>query len=405
MKTGSIRVLFVSHTYIVGVNQGKLDAVAATGAEVGLLVPKQWNASQWNKYHELEQPYERIKYYPTQMYFTGRAGACIYSPLGVLKAIIDFRPDIIQVEQEVFSLSALELSFCARLFHKPVVFFGWENMDRQLSTFRRWIRKYVFDTASLIIAGNSEGAELIKKWGYQKSVEVMPQMGVDTGFFTPPENKEAKEEFCIGFVGRLSYHKGIDTLIAAAKILREQDRNFRIVLCGSGPDEAKLREKAQKLGVDELIIWRGGVSHEEVPREMQKLDVLVLPSRTIETWKEQFGHVIIEAMATGIPVVGSTCGEIPNVVGRSDLVFTEGNAQELAAILASLISDDAWYSEAAQYSLDQVHQKYSHERIAQRLIDLWQDILDRRQDGAVHLDSSSHAQTALLNSSQVTHCE
>ena len=399
-KSSALRVLFVSHTYIVGVNQGKLDAVAAAGAEVGLLVPKQWNASQWNKYHELEQPYSQINYYPAQMYFTGRAGACFYSPLGVLKAIIDFRPDIIQVEHEVFSLAALELSFCARLFNKPVVFFGWENMERQLSTFRQWIRKYVFDTAKLIIAGNCEGAELVKKWGYQKPVEVMPQMGVDTEFFTPAENKQVNSEFCIGFVGRLSYHKGIDTLIAAAKFLNHQNLNFRIILCGSGPDEAKLREEAQKLAVDELVTWLGGVSHEEVPREMQKLDVLVLPSRSVETWKEQFGHVIIEAMATGIPVVGSTCGEIPNVVGRSELVFTEGNAEELAAILSRLISDNAWYSEAAQYSLDRVHQNYSHERIAERLIDWWRDILDRK-DKSTYLGSSKfHSQAALLNSSK-----
>ena len=399
-KSSALRVLFVSHTYIVGVNQGKLDAVAAAGAEVGLLVPKQWNASQWNKYHELEQPYSQINYYPTQMYFTGRAGACFYSPLGVLKAIIDFRPDIIQVEHEVFSLAALELSFCARVFNKPVVFFGWENMERQLSTFRQWIRKYVFDTAKLIIAGNCEGAELVKKWGYQKPVEVMPQMGVDTEFFTPAENKQVNSEFSIGFVGRLSYHKGIDTLIAAAKILNQQNHNFRIILCGSGPDEAKLREEAQKLAVDELVTWLGGFSHEEVPREMQKLDVLVLPSRSVETWKEQFGHVIIEAMATGIPVVGSTCGEIPNVVGRSELVFTEGNAEELAAILSRLISDNAWYSEAAQYSLDRVHQNYSHERIAERLIDWWCDILDRK-DKSTYLGSSKfHSQAALLNSSK-----
>jgi len=399
MKTSSpTRVLFVSHTYVVGVNQGKLDAIAATDkAEVALLAPKLWNAKQWDKQLQLEKTYERIKYYPAQMYFSGRVGACIYSPLAILKAIIDFRPDIIQVEQEVFSLAALELSFFARLFNKPVVFFGWENMDRQLSPFRQWIRKYVFDTAKLIIAGNCEGGELVKKWGYAGPIEVMPQMGVDTEFFTPAENKEANSEFCIGFVGRLSYQKGIDTLITAAKILREQNYNFRIILCGSGSDEPKFREQAQKLVVDELITWRGRVSHKEVPQEMQKLDLLVLPSLTVETWKEQFGHVIIEGMATGIPVVGSTCGEIPNVIGRSDLVFTEGNAGELAAILARLISDSTWYSEVAQYSLDRVHQNYSHERIAQRLIDWWSNILDRQHKSA-YLDSSKSTSLAQITS-------
>jgi glycosyltransferase involved in cell wall biosynthesis len=93
-------------------------------------------------------------------------------------------------------------------------------------------------------------------------------------------------------------------------------------------------------------------------------------------------------MATGIPVVGSTCGEIPNVIGRSDLVFTEDNAQELADILARLISEPDWYSEVAKYSLDRVHEHYSHERIAQRLTDLWWNVLSE-QGKSVHPNSST----------------
>ncbi|BAZ11086.1 group 1 glycosyl transferase [Calothrix sp. NIES-4071] len=389
----SIRVLFVSHTYVVGVNQGKLDSIATTGTEVGLLAPKRWKAVQWDREIELEKPYSRIKYYPTHVFFSGRAGAFIYSPLAVLKAIIDFRPDIIQVEQEVFSLSGFEIALCARLLNKPVVFFGWENMDRQLSPFRRWIRQFVMNTAKSIITGNCEGGKLVKKWGYTGPVEVMPQMGVDTKLFTPQPNK-VESELSIGFVGRLSFHKGIDTLITAARLLREQNYQFKIVLCGSGSDEPTFRQEAQKQNVDEFITWRGGVRHEEVPQEMKQFDVLVLPSRTIATWKEQFGHVLIEAMATGIPVIGSTCGEIPNVIGRSDLVFAEGNAQELAAILARLISDPAWRSEAAEYSLNRVNQNYSHEKIAERLIDLWSNIL-KQQGRLVPSLSTSSPNTAL----------
>jgi glycosyltransferase involved in cell wall biosynthesis len=370
-----IRVLFVSHTYVVGVNQGKLDAIAATeDAEVGLLVPQQWKAVQWDKLFEVEKPYPRIQLYPAKVWFSGRTGAYIYSPIAVFKTILDFRPDIIQVEQEVFSLSAFQIAIFARLLCKPVVFFGWENMDKQLPFFRKLIRRFVLDTAKYLITGNCEGKELVKKWGYQGPVEVMPQMGVDTELFTPGENQD-KSQFYIGFVGRLSHQKGIDTLIAAARLLRDQGHRFHIVLCGSGTEEPLLKEEACKYGVEELITWRGGVRHDEVPLEMKKFDVLVLPSRTVATWKEQFGHVLIEAMATGIPVVGSSSGEIPNVIGRDDLVFAEDNAEELAAILARLISQPVWYAEVAQYSLDRVHKYYSHKRIAQRLIKLWQNVL------------------------------
>lgn len=422
-----LRVLFVSHTYVVGVNQGKLDAIASLDeVEVSLLAPKRWKAVQWGKILELENPYPQIQLYPNKVLFSGKAGAYLYSPFAILRAILDFRPDIIQVEQEVFSLSGFEVALCSRLLNKPVVFFGWENMDRKLSWFRCWIRKFILNTTKSIIAGNCEGAELVKKWGYSGPVEVMPQMGVDTKLFTPRNNelnklknsqlkdskqnnsKQKKSEFCIGFLGRLSYHKGIDILINAAQIVRDEGHCFQIRLCGTGSDKQMFVEQAQKLGVDEFIIWQDGVRHDEVPMEMCRFDVLVLPSRTVKTWKEQFGHVLIEAMATGIPVVGSSCGEIPNVIGRQDLVFSEGNAQELAAILTRLISQPSWYSEVADYSLKRVHQHYSHERIAQRLIDLWRNILkgddrnDDRDKPIKHMQSDrsekSLSSTSLLKS-------
>lgn len=380
-----LRVLFVSHTYIVGLNQGKLNAIAETGVvEVGLLVPQKWEAPQWNKQLELESPYPAIQTYSAPIWFSGRAGAYFYSPLAVLNTINHFRPDIIQVEQEVFSLSAFEIALFAKLFGKPLVLFGWENMARQLSPLRQWIRQFVFNTTQLILAGNHEGAEIMKQWGFKKPIEVMPQMGVDTTVFAPPSPKSATARLTIGFVGRLSHHKGIDLLIEAACILRDRGHDFQITLCGSGSDEATFQGTVNQYSLNDQFVWRGGVRHDEVPQEMAQFDVVVLPSRTIKTWKEQFGHVLIEAMAMGIPVVGSTCGEIPNVVGHPDLVFPEGDASALAQVLERLICEPEWRQQAAQHSLDRVHQYYTHERIAQRLIQLWQQILKPEDDQGVY---------------------
>lgn len=370
-----LRVLFISHTYVVGVNQGKLAAIADTGAaEVGLLAPQVWDAVQWQKNLELERPYSNITLYPTPVWLGGRGGAYFYPLLALIKAILDFRPDVIQIEEEVFSLSTLEVALCARILRKPLVVFGWENMDRKLSSLRSWMRQFVFGTAPCIIAGNHDGANLLKQWGYKGTVEIMPQMGVDTALFHPKSRRSESSEFCIGYVGRIANHKGIDLLITAARHLRENGCKFRLVFCGSGPDEDRFKHQAQAEQVDGCITWLGGMRHDEIAHVMGQFDVLVLPSRSVETWKEQFGHVLIEAMAMGIPVVGSTCGEIPNVVGRSDLVFTENNAQELVAILEHLISEPEWYQAMGQYSLDRVNQYYSHEKIAERSIDLWRSL-------------------------------
>ncbi|MBW4596875.1 MAG: glycosyltransferase family 4 protein [Brasilonema angustatum HA4187-MV1] len=403
IKTASpLRVLFVSHAYVVGVNQGKLNAIAQRAApsgsiassgakpiaqtnkaEVGLLAPSNWKALEWNRLLPLETPYPNIKTYSAPVLFTGRSGAHLYAPWKLAQVLNEFRPDVVQVEEEVFSLCAFELAIWSRLTSKPLVVFGWENMERRLPLPRHWVRQFVLSTAKLIIAGNRDGAELLRQWGYTGLVEVMPQMGVDTQLFAPnfhggarrsPEQKN--EEFHIGFLGRLVPEKGIDIIFAAVRQLQQQGLNCRIILCGSGSGEEVLRQEAQKQQIADLVTWQGAVPHHKAPEQISKFDVLVLPSRTAATWKEQFGHVLIEAMAMGVPVIGSSSGEIPNVIGRPDLVFPEGDAQGLAAILERMIRDRQWCEETGRYGMTRVYQHYTHERIAERLLNLWQKLLE-----------------------------
>jgi hypothetical protein len=80
MTTSSLRVLFISHAYVVGVNQGKLQAIAETGTEVGLLAPSNWKALEWNRVLPLETPYPNIKTYSAPVLFAGKGGAHIYAP-------------------------------------------------------------------------------------------------------------------------------------------------------------------------------------------------------------------------------------------------------------------------------------------------------------------------------------
>ena len=381
-----LRVLFISHAYVVGVNQGKLNAIAeAENVAVGLLAPSNWKALEWNRLLPLENPYPKLHLYSAPVAFTGKGGAHLYAPWDLWRVLNDFKPDILQVEEEVFSLSTFELAIWSRLTKTPMVVFGWENLERQLPTPRWWICQFVLDTVKAIIPGNQDGANIIRQWGYSGLLEVMPQMGVDPNFFSPRERKitaqvEAFEvsdrPFTIGFLGRLSHSKGIDLIFAAVRELRQRGANVCITLCGSGADEAALKQEAETQQVADLVIWRGAVRHEQAPKELGAFDVLVLPSRTVPGWKEQFGHVLIEAMAMGIPVVGSSSGEIPNVIGRSDLVFPEEDALGLTVILERLIHDPEWYQQVSQYGIDRVSQHYSHERIAKRLINLWHSIQD-----------------------------
>ena len=369
-----IRVLFISHTYVVGVNQGKLKAIADLGVEVALLAPSNWKATEWNRPLELETPFPELKIYPAPVWFTGRVGAHIYNPWKIRQVIEDFQPDVIQVEEEIFSLCALQAAFWAKLYRKPMVVFGWENQQRTLPAFRRWVRNYVMSATDIYLAGNQDGAEVLRNWNYQGVIEVMPQMGVDTELFAPVDRPEP-ETLNIGFLGRLVPEKGLDVLFTAVSQLKQQGFNCQVTICGSGKSEAELKTLVAQEQISDRVIWRGAVRHEAAPIELSKFDVLVLPSRTVATWKEQFGHVIIEAMAMGIPVIGSSCGEIPHVIDREELVFPEGNPVALAEILKRTIGDRSWHREMGIYGIERVAQLYSHESIARRLIEQWQTLV------------------------------
>jgi len=372
-----LRVLFVSHAYVNGLNQGKLDAIAATQkAKVALVVPTLWKASGWQKVLQLETPYSSLKVYPAKIWLAGRVGAFLYAPWTIWKAIKEFQPDIVHVEQEVFSFSSLELALITKLLNIPVGFFGWENIDRRLPLPRRWIRHVVLNIAQLIVAGNEEGAKLVRQWGYQRTLAVMPQLGVDAALFAPRKRDRAAI-FRIGYLGRMLHQKGIETLFSTVNYLNQWGYSIELVLCGSGTDEVALKTEAERQEVSNLIDWRKSVSHAQVPEVLNEFDVLVLPSRTGEVWKEQFGHVLIEAMCMGVPVIGSTCGEIPNVIARDDLVFPEGDALSLANIIQRMILEPDWYEKVSHYGRDRVKKHYTHERIAQRLITLWQQVLEQ----------------------------
>jgi glycosyltransferase involved in cell wall biosynthesis len=146
--------------------------------------------------------------------------------------------------------------------------------------------------------------------------------------------------FTVGYAGRLVRAKGVDLLIAALR-MNQAERPVRLLAVGEGPDLARLRGLAAKRLHPNTVIWRQGVAHEAMPACYREMDVLVLPSRTTRGWKEQFGRVAAEAMACGVPVIGSNSGFIPELMRTTGggVTFAEGDARALAAALSRLANE------------------------------------------------------------------
>ena len=120
-----------------------------------------------------------------------------------------------------------------------------------------------------------------------------------------------------------------------------------------------------------------------MPEYFKRLDVLVIPTQTTKRIREQFGRVIVEAMASGIPVIGSTCGAIPEVIGDAGLVFPEGDAEALAGALRRLLSDSALRERLARAGRKRVEQHYSWERVADQTYELFQQVLRTKEAPAL----------------------
>jgi glycosyltransferase involved in cell wall biosynthesis len=151
-----------------------------------------------------------------------------------------------------------------------------------------------------------------------------------------------------------------------------------VMICGSGPEEEILKQLADQLNLEKNIVWLGHYPYKDIPQAIAEMDVLVLPSRALPgKWKEQFGHVLVEAMAMGIPVVGSSSGAIPDVIGNPEQIFQENDEAGLATVLEKIIIDAPWREKLRQYGLDRVSKEFSHEVVAKKMIKLWEGIIGK----------------------------
>ncbi len=321
----------------------------------------------------------RLEPAPTYWYHRRHACAQVLAP-GFGRLLAESRPDAIYLLGEAGYLSIFQVVRFARR-HLPqtkLFLFAAQNVYQQFPppfpSLERWVLARIDHAFPL----GRDHEDVLRRKGYRGAATHLP-LGVDTRTFTPAPDDALKRELdlpspVVGYVGDFLPARNLPLLLQAAAALHSP---VSLLIVGDGPGREDLQARCQALGIGDRTRFAGRVPHARVPDYLNCMDLVVLPSIAVRNRcfgvfqianAEQFGRVLIEAMACGKPVVGSTCGEIPTVIGNAGRVFPQGDLGALTAVLEKLCANPSLREHLGRAGLARARTHYDWCVIADRFV-------------------------------------
>jgi len=362
------RILVIGHSYVVDSNRRFWSEMGQSeDCQIDLVCPKSWKSNLIKDLDFLNNPDTDNginALFPIDVYFKGNGSLYHYHWLSLYKVLLNKEYDSIFLFQETWAWSLAQVIFLKLLSLKNAkakLFLAvCQNIIKPklnfIIPFERlfclFLQRIFFCTYEI------EKVLDYKKINTKRSY--LP-FTFDSSIYQR-RLKKPSEQLKIGFIGRISEEKGIETLMSSYNILKSRVSS-ELIMAGNGPLVSLIeKEKIQYLGV---------LSHRQAHEFYHKIDILILPSLTKKFWKEQFGRVLVEAVASGTCVIGSDSGAIPEVIGKIGIgkVFKEGNAHDLALKIEEMYLEmkTADYEVRMNKAMDNNESLFSHKSVAHNL--------------------------------------
>jgi len=249
--------------------------------------------------------------------------------------------DVVHAHSHLYFMTNVT-ALCRRLGGPPLAItnhglYSQSAPERLFRWYLRTLGRWTFTQADAVFCYTETDRDRVRELGVRSRIEVVPN-GIDTERFTP-EGPESELIDAAGpavlFVGRLVEGKRPGDAVRAIGRLRETRPGAELFLCGKGPLREELETLAAKVGVSDAVHFLGHLPYDEMPRVYRAGDVLVLPSRA-----EGMPRTVIEAMASGLPVVASDLEQVAPVVERAGVAVPVGDVAGFAAGLDGVLGDE-----------------------------------------------------------------
>ena len=359
-----MKVLIVSHPCATAANQAVFAEIRRmTGWDVRLVIPSNWKDEFGNALDQKEWPGLEGRVSKVPVFFNGNIILHFYR-MAWGSYLTREAFDVIYMHHEPYALATGQVCLANSRQQAPAAFgfYSAQNISKSYPPPFSWIERFVHRASRFCFPVSGTVADVLegKKSRVLRTICPLP---VDPSVYYPREagaSPFAREpgEAVLGYVGRLVESKGLTTLAKALEKIKDLAWHFHVI--GTGDYRATFEQLLEDAGIAGRVTFHGFTPHLQTPEYLSAFDLLVVPSETQPNWKEQFGRVIVEAMACGTPVVGSDSGEIPVLIRASGggMIFPERDAAALSDCIRSLIGQPeqrrqmekngiAWVSESA----------------------------------------------------------
>lgn len=291
--------------------------------------------------------------------------------------------DVVHAWEEPYILAGAQIAKGTSA-QSTLVYSSFQNQPKRYPPPFRWCERYAIGRASGWTAfGKTIAENLAGRPGYRDRSSRMIPLGVDSAVYRP--NPAARLQVLrdlnwsevgppiIGYLGRFVPEKGLSLLMNCLDAL--DAGSWRMMFLGGGPMESQLSDWSKRYPDQVRIVT--GVPHSGVPAYLNAFDILVAPSQTTPRWKEQLGRMLLEAMASGVPIIASDSGEIPYVVADAGRILGESDTQGWVSALRHLIASPDERALLRNAGLERAHTAYAWPHIAREFLDFFIELHER----------------------------